>query len=135
MAFHDGFQRDGALIAAADSFERGLGQVDVLEIVQMLKDRFADIKNLGTPGAPGELLQSAFDGGRESNGQHRTSLYKYSTSVEYRLRSRWRRLLLYFAHRTNSWICTYGEKSHRRALPRIVAEGRESEIFPLEAAG
>jgi len=70
MTFHGISQGDGALFAATDSFQRAFGQIQVLEIFQVLQDGFPDVEGLGPAGAPRELLQAFFDGLWKANGQH-----------------------------------------------------------------
>src|SRR6266478_5072306 len=79
VTLYDVFERNGGRFGAADAVEGALGEIKVLKFVKMLEDRFADIKGLGASGALGEFLQAFFDGFGETDGQHWTSLYKYST--------------------------------------------------------
>src|SRR5882724_515479 len=65
------FEWDGLLAPAADAVQGAFGLIQVLEIIQVLKDGFADVESLGTAGAAGELLQTFFNGLWKSNGQHR----------------------------------------------------------------
>ena len=62
MTFHCLFEWDGTLRAAANPFQRALGQVQIFEIVQVFEDSFPRIERLGTPGAAGEPLQALFNG-------------------------------------------------------------------------
>src|SRR5215472_3126817 len=78
MTFHCVFQPDGALFSPADAFQGAFGQIQVLQILQVFEDRFADIVGFCPPGAARQLLQALFDGLRKPNSQHSTSLYKYS---------------------------------------------------------
>jgi hypothetical protein len=75
MPLHDFLQRDGPLFAPSDAFERAFGQMQVLEIFQVLDDGLPDIVGLGAPCAAGQLLQAFFDGLRKSNGQHTAPRY------------------------------------------------------------
>src|SRR5580692_6053171 len=70
MPLHDFLQGDSLLFTAADPFQRAFGQIQVLDILQVLEDGFTNIVGLGAPGTPGKLLQAFFDGLRKSNGQH-----------------------------------------------------------------
>src|SRR6266568_1882431 len=70
MPLHDLLQGDGPLFTAADAFQGAFGQIQVLDLFQVLEDGFTDIVGLGAPGTPGKLLQALFDGLRKSNGQH-----------------------------------------------------------------
>src|ERR1700680_2617236 len=70
MPLHDLLQGDGPLLAAADAFQGAFGQIQVLDLFQVLEDCLTNIVGLGAPGTPGKLLQAFFDGLRKSNGQH-----------------------------------------------------------------
>ena len=70
MPLHDLLQGDGPLCTAADAFQGAFGQIQVLDLFQVLEDGFTNIVGLGAPGTPGKLLQALFDGLRKSNGQH-----------------------------------------------------------------
>src|SRR5713101_8464794 len=70
MPLHDLLQGDGPLFTAADAFQGAFGQIQVLDLFQVLEDGFTNIVGLGAPGTPGKLLQALFDGLRKSNGQH-----------------------------------------------------------------
>jgi len=70
MSLYDLLQRDCPLFTAADAFQGAFGQIQVLDLFQVLEDGFTDIVGLGAPGTPGKLLQALFDGLRKSNGQH-----------------------------------------------------------------
>src|ERR1700687_5166954 len=59
-----------SLFTAADAFQGAFGQIQVLDLFQVLEDGFTNIVGLGAPGTPGKLLQALFDGLRKSNGQH-----------------------------------------------------------------
>src|SRR5258707_14005688 len=78
MALYDVFQWNSRRFATADAVEGALGEVEILKLVKMLEDRFAEIKGLGAPGALGELLQAPFDGFGKTDSQHGTSLYNYA---------------------------------------------------------
>src|SRR5258708_22643583 len=69
MSLHDLLQGDGPLFTAADAFQGPFGQIQVLDLFQVLEDGFTDIVGLGSPGTPGKLLQALFDGLRTSTGQ------------------------------------------------------------------
>jgi hypothetical protein len=70
MSLHDLLQGDGPLFTAADAFHGTFGQIQVLDLFQVLEDGFTNIVGLGASGTPGKLLQALFDGLRKSNGQH-----------------------------------------------------------------
>jgi hypothetical protein len=72
----------GGPFAAADAVEGALGEIKIFEILEVLEDGLADIEGLCAAGAPGELFQALFDGFGKADGQHGTSLYKYSTAVD-----------------------------------------------------
>lgn len=60
--FHRVLQRKRLFFAAADAFEGAFGQIHVLEILQVLKDGFSNVECLGAPSAPGQIIQTFFDG-------------------------------------------------------------------------
>src|SRR6266478_536556 len=60
----------GLLFPGADAIQGALGQIEVLEVVEVFEDGLADVESLGAAGAAGELFQALFDGLWESNGQH-----------------------------------------------------------------
>src|SRR5882672_8210478 len=70
MSLYDLLQGDGPLFTAADALQGAFGQIQVLDLFQVLEDGFTNIVGLGAPGTPGKLLQALFDGLRKSNGQH-----------------------------------------------------------------
>ena len=70
MTFHHMFQGDGGLLAVADAIEGALGQIGVLEILQVLEDGLADIEGLGAAGAPRQLFKPLLNSLWKSNGQH-----------------------------------------------------------------
>src|SRR5258707_3955503 len=86
MTFQDVFERNGGGLTAANAVEGTLGEIQVFQFVEMLKDGFAHVKGLGAPSALGELFQALFNGFGQADGQHRTSLYKYSMSVMHEAR-------------------------------------------------
>ena len=49
-------QGDGPLVTAADAFQGPFGQIQVLDLFQVLEDGFTDIVGLGAPGTPGKRL-------------------------------------------------------------------------------
>lgn len=69
-ALHDFFKGNGAVFTIANSFQGTLGEIDVLEIFQVLQDCIAGVGTLGAPGAPSKLLKTFFDGLRKPNNQH-----------------------------------------------------------------
>src|SRR5260370_5035663 len=71
MPLHHLLQGDRPLFTATDAFQGAFGQIQVLDLFQVLEDGFTDIVGLGAPGTPGKLLQALFDGLRKSNGQHK----------------------------------------------------------------
>lgn len=52
------------------------GQINVLQVFQMLENRFTGVESLGAPGSFGQALQAAFDVGIESNGERKATLSK-----------------------------------------------------------
>jgi hypothetical protein len=61
---------DGLLLAPTKTFENPLGQVDVLDVVQVLKDGLADIVALAPPGLLCQSIQATFDALRQPDRQH-----------------------------------------------------------------
>jgi len=55
-------------VGLGGALEAICGQMDVLEVIQVLKDRLAGIESLGAAGQFGESRQAAFDFGVESDG-------------------------------------------------------------------
>jgi hypothetical protein len=88
VPFHDSLQGDGPLFTAADAFQGAFGQIQVLDLFQVLEDGITNIVGLGAPGTPGKLLQALFDGLRKSNGQQTISLYKYIATIAVRREQR-----------------------------------------------
>src|ERR1700739_1253597 len=80
MTLYNVFEGDSGRFATADAVQRTLGKIDVLEILQVPEDRLAGIEGFGAAGALGESFQALFNGFRKADGQHGTSLYKYSTA-------------------------------------------------------
>jgi hypothetical protein len=79
MTFHCVFERDSVFLSAANPFRSALGEIQILEISQVLQDGFASIIILGTPGAPSEPLEAFF------NGLRKPKLAPASKSVGLRL--------------------------------------------------
>jgi hypothetical protein len=65
MTLYDVFQRNRGLFATADAVQGTFGEINVLQILEVLENRFADIKSLGAAGAPGEFFQALFQRIRE----------------------------------------------------------------------
>lgn len=70
MTFHDVFKWDGGLFVVADAVQGTFGQIDVLEILQVLQDGFANIVGLGAASTPSQLFKPPFNRLWKSNGQH-----------------------------------------------------------------
>src|SRR6267378_3684450 len=79
MTFYDVFEQNSRRFAATDAVEGTLGEIEILKLLEVVQDCFPHIKSLGASGALGKFLQAFFDGFGETDGQHGTSLYKYST--------------------------------------------------------
>ncbi len=54
MPLHCNFERDSLFIAAADAVQCTLGEIHVLEVVEVLEDGLADIESFGAAGAARE---------------------------------------------------------------------------------
>jgi len=80
MAFDYIFERHGSLFARTHSPESSFGKVQIFEILNVFEYGLTHIEGFGTTGAPRELVQALFNGLREPNSQHDSSLYKYSTA-------------------------------------------------------
>src|SRR5882724_9087119 len=94
MPLHDLLQGDGPLFTAANAFQGAFGQIQVLDLFQVLEDGFTDIVGLGAPGTPGKLLQALFDGLRKSNGQHNyLAIQVYHSDVHRETRTTLRTLI------------------------------------------
>src|SRR5258707_15131776 len=94
MPLHDLLQGDGPLFTAADAFQGAFGQIQVLDVFQVLEDGFTNLVGLGAPGAPGKLLQALFDGLRKSNGQHNYLAIQVYPNVRRETRTTLRTLLI-----------------------------------------
>src|SRR5258708_22856457 len=56
------FEWDGLLVPGADAIQGTFGQIQVLKVVKVLKNGFADVESLGAAGAAGEPFHALFDG-------------------------------------------------------------------------
>src|SRR6267142_5450317 len=70
MTFQYVFERNGALLAAANALQRLFGKIDILQIIEMLEDGLTDIIGLGAPGAAGQLFKAFFNGLRKPDSKH-----------------------------------------------------------------
>src|SRR5208282_1984993 len=70
MTFHYVLQGDGPLLAGTDALQHTFGKVHVLEILEVLKQGFANIVGLRSSGTPRQPLQAFFNGLWKSNRQH-----------------------------------------------------------------
>src|ERR1019366_10229249 len=70
MTLHDILEWNGVVFTIANALQSALGEIQVLEIFQMLQDGLAGVEALGAPSAAGKLLKTFFDGLRKSDGQH-----------------------------------------------------------------
>jgi hypothetical protein len=78
MPLHRNFERDRLLFPASDAVQSALGEINVLEIVEVFEDSFADVEGFGASSAPGELLRRfSIDWGRRIASMV-APLYKYS---------------------------------------------------------
>ena len=62
MLFQKVFEWDGLFLALLNAVEGFLGEIEILEIVEVFEDGFADVEGLGAAGAAGELFEPFFDG-------------------------------------------------------------------------
>jgi hypothetical protein len=76
-------QRSGRTLAGYQRCVASLGQVDVLQIVEMFKDGFARVIRLRAAGLASEFFQPSFDFGGQADGKHPglQLLYKFSSRV------------------------------------------------------
>jgi hypothetical protein len=70
MTLQSVFQRDSLLFTDPNAIQSTLGEIHVLEIIEVLEDGLSDIEGLGTAGAPSEFFEALFDGLRKPDGQH-----------------------------------------------------------------
>jgi hypothetical protein len=61
MPLHNFFEWDGFVFTTANPLQRALREIQILKILQMLEDGFADVEALGAPGTARKLFQSFFD--------------------------------------------------------------------------
>jgi hypothetical protein len=61
IAAHYFFEWDGTDPPSANLYETLLGKVDILEVIQVLKDSFASVVCFGTASAFGETAEALFD--------------------------------------------------------------------------
>ena len=105
MTFYNVLERDGGGFAASDAVEGGLGEIEVLQLLDVLQDGFPGIERFGAAGTLGKPW---------------TSLYRYSTSQEAGLATLNPCLVTKLKVRTNSpgfpLLCgeTDGQRRRRR---------------------
>ena len=63
-------QRAGPVFPGTQRLQTRLGEVDVLQIIDVLDDGLSYVLGLGAPGALGELLEPLFQIFRQADGQH-----------------------------------------------------------------
>jgi len=59
------------LLAAANALQRLFGEIDILQIIEMLEDGLTDIVGFGAPGAAGQVFKAFFNGLRKPDGKHK----------------------------------------------------------------
>jgi len=62
MLFWKFFQWDGLFLTLLNAVEGFLGEIEILEVIQVLEDGLADVEGLGASGAAGEFFETFFDG-------------------------------------------------------------------------
>jgi len=72
IAAHYFFEWDSTNVPGANLCEALLGEVDVFQFFEMLKDGFAGVVGLGAAGALGETVEALFNFVGKANGEHRS---------------------------------------------------------------
>src|SRR5579872_6973119 len=70
MALHNFLKRYGLVFAAANAFERTLGQIQIFQLLQVLEDCLANIKAFCSPCAVCKSLKPFLDSLGKPNRQH-----------------------------------------------------------------
>jgi len=70
MALHQLIDRHCQIVAATQRLQTRLGEVEVLQIIEVLDDGLAHVVALGAPGALGERFKSLFEIFREADRKH-----------------------------------------------------------------
>jgi hypothetical protein len=70
ITLQDFIEWNGVVFAFANAFQRTLGHIQTLKILQVSQDCLAGIETLGAPSASGKFLKPFFDGLREPDSQH-----------------------------------------------------------------
>jgi hypothetical protein len=87
MTFHHVLQRDGRFLSFADAIQSAFCEIQILDLLKVLQNCFANVVRLGATGASSKLFQASLDGLWKSNSQHSPSLYKYVTEKPKQLQS------------------------------------------------
>lgn len=66
--FEKFFQWDGLFLTLLNAVEGFLGEIEILEIVEVFEDGFADVKSFGAASASGEFFETLFDGFGKTDG-------------------------------------------------------------------
>src|SRR5918993_806122 len=70
ILLHQLLERDRLRLARPDGLDLALGQIQVLEILQMLQNGLANVEGLGSACGLGEGIQAALDLDRQSDSYH-----------------------------------------------------------------
>jgi hypothetical protein len=70
MPLHHVGERDGRATSGSQVLQPALGEVDVLEIVEVFQERFANVIALGPAREFGEPGEPLLDGRGKANGEH-----------------------------------------------------------------
>jgi hypothetical protein len=62
MLFQKVFEWDGLFLALLNAVEGFLGEIEILEVIQVFEDGLADVEGFGAAGAAGEFFETFFDG-------------------------------------------------------------------------
>ena len=68
MSLQHTLKRDRPFFPVANPTQNLLGKINILQILKMLENRFADVKAFGAPGAAGQLFKPLFNRLGQSNG-------------------------------------------------------------------
>ena len=69
-ALHNFLKGNGSVFTIANTFQRTLGKIYVLESCNVLQDCLADVVTLAAPGSASQSLKTFFDRLWKSDGQH-----------------------------------------------------------------
>lgn len=68
MSLQHILKRDRPLFPVANPTQNLLGKINILQILKMLENCFADVKAFGAPGAASQLVKPPFNRLGQSNG-------------------------------------------------------------------